>query len=275
MTKSKKKYPNTTFDRKLLDHYTNEDFEWALCNAINVKVLPKLMDVVDLYWKHCSISHKIQAFMKSDLRNQVKIVVKKSIDRAVKEIMDNLRSIDIFSLSLSKARMEMPRIDASKQVLQFHEVIEEMKMINPTCGAKSFKKCRMCCDTKNNTRHHNFGSHEGRKMCHPSREIKQAHTTKIKASTIKTKPQVHTVVEDSESEEIIDLLGSSTQSHIQSGNLSFPVETKMDLEEPQDSFIEDDLSPIHLIGSFHDSTQTREQEFPRLTFDSGLEWSGG
>ena len=47
MAKSKEKYTNTTFDRKSLDHYTIEDFERALCKAINVEVLPKLVNVVD------------------------------------------------------------------------------------------------------------------------------------------------------------------------------------------------------------------------------------
>ena len=173
--------------------------------------------------------------------------MKESIDHAVKEVINNLSSFDMFSLSLSKARTAMLCIDAFIQALQFHEVIEEMKMIIPAWKIESAKESQTCHDTWNNPRHHSLDSHGSPRMRHPSREIKQAHMTKIKTSTTKTKLQVYTVVEDSESEEIIDLLGTSTQSNVQSGELSFPNEAKMDLEEPQDSFIEDDLSPIHPI----------------------------
>ena len=97
--------------------------------------------------------------------------MKESINQAVKEVVNDLRSFDMFSLSFSKARMEMPHIDASIHVFQFHEVIEEMKIINPTCEVGSVKERQMWCDVKNNPRHHKLDGHKSRKMHHSSREI--------------------------------------------------------------------------------------------------------
>ena len=62
--KSNKKYPKTTLDSKLLDHYTIEDFERALCKGINVQVLKNLVDFVDSFSKCHSVGLKIQAIMK-------------------------------------------------------------------------------------------------------------------------------------------------------------------------------------------------------------------
>ena len=177
---------------------------------LSVKILPELSDVVDSFLKHCSVGLKIRAIMKKNLRNQVEGVVRDSFDQAVKEVVNDLPSFDVFSLSLSKAKMEMPRMDASIQALQFHEVIEEMKMIVPAWKIERAKECQKCHDTWNKPCHHGLHRHTSPRVRHPIREMKQAHMTKIKTSTIKTKPKFYTVVEDSESEEMIDLLGSPT-----------------------------------------------------------------
>ena len=108
--------------------------------------------------------------MEKNQGDQVEIIVKELINHAVKEVTNDLRSFDMFSLSLSKAKMEMPRIDASIQALQFHEVIKEMKMIIPAWKIESTKECQTCHDTWNNPRHHSPDGHAGPRMCHPSRE---------------------------------------------------------------------------------------------------------
>ena len=99
------KLPEITFDRKPLDKYTLQDFEKALCMAINVKILPELSDVVDSFLKRRSVGLKIRAIMRKNLRSQVEGIVKDSIDQAVKEVVNDLRSFDMFSLSLSKAKI--------------------------------------------------------------------------------------------------------------------------------------------------------------------------